>query len=305
MEITYPGAVAPDRTRFVRSLGLKIHLHEWGDPAAPPIVCTHGFADHGRVYDLLAPILADAGHRVIAMDSRGHGDSDRPDAYEWLPEVLDLVQVLRELDEPAHVVGHSRGGGQAIDAVVTYPSGVKKLVNLDGFGPPSDDGFEVPGRPRVAATAPEHMATWLDWRRTGAKRETFRPYASLEAMAARRKEQNPRLSDEWLLHFAATGSRRTEDGWVWKVDPLAGRGMGPFRPDWIAPNWRKLRVPMLAVIGSEPDSWGPLPEPLLSSRLSHVPQLERAVVQDAGHFVHIEQPEATARIILDYLGDGA
>ncbi len=305
MHITYPGAEAPDRSRFVRSLGLRIHLHEWGDPAAPPIVCTHGFADHGRGFDLLAPLLAHAGYRVIAVDARGHGDSDRPDAYHWFPEVLDLVQVLRDLGEPAHVVGHSRGGGQATDAAGVYPAGVRKLVNLDGFGPPSDEGFEVPGRPRENLTAPGQMARFLDWRSRAAGRETFRPCATLEELAARRKEQNPRLSDEWLLYFAAAGARRTEHGWAWKVDPFAGRGMGPFRPDWIAPNWRRLRVPMLAVIGSEPDTWGPLPEPLLGERLSNVPDLERCVVEDAGHFMHMEQPERTARILLDFLEGGA
>ena len=84
---------------------------------------------------------------------------------------------------------------------------------------------------------------------------------------------------------------------------MAGRGVGPFKPEWIAPGWTRLRVPMLALIGSEPDTWGPLPEPLLASRLSYVPELERGVVQDAGHFMHIEQPERTARLVLDYLQD--
>ncbi len=303
--VTYPGAVAPERSRFIRSLGLDIHLVEWGDPSAPPIVCTHGFADHARGYDLMAPLLADAGYRVLSTDARGHGDSERPDTYNWFPEILDLGNVLRDLGRPAHVVGHSRGAGQATDAAVMFPQTVRKLVNMDGFGPPTDAGFNPPGRERQAQTAPEHMAEWLDWRTKAALRTTFRPCATLEELAARRKVQNPRLSDEWLLYFAACGSRETPEGFVWKVDPLAGRGVGPFRPDWIAPNWVRLRMPLLALVGSEPDTWGPLPEPLLSERLSYVPELERDVIPDAGHFMHIEQPERTARRILDFLGPPA
>ena len=54
----------------------------------------------------------------------------------------------------------------------------------------------------------------------------------------------------------------------------------------------------------EPDTWGPLPEPTLSQRLSYVPKLERGVIAEAGHFMHIEQPEAVARIVLDWLDAG-
>jgi pimeloyl-ACP methyl ester carboxylesterase len=58
---------------------------------------------------------------------------------------------------------------------------------------------------------------------------------------------------------------------------------------------------MLAVIGSEADTWGPLPEPLLQERLGCVPHLERATVQDAGHFVHMERPRETAELLLAWL----
>ena len=96
-------------------------------------------------------------------------------------------------------------------------------------------------------------------------------------------------------------AREVEGGWVWKADPFAPQGFGPWRPDWIGPGWQGLKAPMLAVTGSEPDTWGPLPEPLLAERLSHIQQVERAVVQDAGHFAHMEKPRETAALILDFL----
>jgi len=80
-----------------------------------------------------------------------------------------------------------------------------------------------------------------------------------------------------------------------------GPGFGPWRPEWIGPGWAALRAPMLAVIGSEPDTWGPLPEHVLAERLAHVKQLERCTIQGAGHFVHIERPRQTASAILDFL----
>ena len=78
-------------------------------------------------------------------------------------------------------------------------------------------------------------------------------------------------------------------------------GFGPWRPDWIGDTYSHLAVPMLAVIGSVVDSWGPLPEPILSERLNGVRQLERATIDGAGHFIHMEKPAETAHLILDFV----
>jgi pimeloyl-ACP methyl ester carboxylesterase len=295
---TYPGAIAPARQRFVRSLGLRLNVVEWGDVAAEPVLLTHGFYDHARSFDVFAPLLARR-YRVLALDSGGHGDSDWPDAYTWQADVLDVVNVLRELGRPAHLVGHSRGGGLATDSALLFPRGVRALVNLDGFGPPPA-GWEAEGMRRYEGTVPELLAAFFDWRRTNVARRSFRPSPSLDELAARRRQQNPRLSHEWLRYFAAQGAREVEGGFVWKVDPYAARGFGPWRPEWIAPSWRDLAMPMLAVWGDQRDAWG-LPDPFRSERLAHVPRLETAVVPDAGHFMHIEKPAETAEVVLDHL----
>jgi pimeloyl-ACP methyl ester carboxylesterase len=299
MDFSYPGAAAPARQRFVASLGLRLNLVEWGDADGEPLLLTHGFYDHARSFDSFAPLLA-ARYRVLALDSRGHGDSDWPDAYTWHADVLDVVSVLRELGRPAHLVGHSRGGGLATDAALLYPAGVRKLVNMDGFGPPPE-GFQAEGMRRYQGTVPELLAAFFDWRRTNVSRRSFRPSPSLDELAARRHQQNPRLSQEWLRYFAAQGAREVEGGFVWKVDPYAARGFGPWRTEWIAPAWRGLAMAVLAVWGDQPDTWG-LPDPWRSERLAFVPVLETAAIAGAGHFVHIEKPAETAALVLDFLG---
>jgi pimeloyl-ACP methyl ester carboxylesterase len=296
---THGGAVAPERAAWVASLGLRLRVHEWGDPEAPPVVLCHGMWDHGRGFDLLAPLLA-ARFRVVAVDARGHGDSDWADAYSWPTDLLDLVNVLRWIGRPAHLVGHSRGGGLATDAACLVPSLVRRLANLDGFGPPPE-GFD--GQLFGAGDAAKRCRDFLERRRRIAERDGWRAYPSLDDLVERRRTQNPRLSREWLRYFLFHGARESAEGWVWKTDPLAGIGFGPFRPDWIAPFWRRLRAPMLAVIGSEPDTWGPLPEPILAGRLGHVAELERATLQGAGHFMHMEKPRETADLLLGFLGD--
>lgn len=301
---SFPGAVPPERSRWHSSFGLKLRVHEWGDPDATPVVLIHGMFDHARTFDVLAPLLADR-FRVVAMDARGHGDSDWAAAYPWILDVLSIVQLLRSLGQPGHLIGHSRGGGQSTDAAARAPEHVRTLVNIDGFGPPPE-GFVLRGSPnRASKTPPEAFAELLDWRRAAVDRSGWRVYPSVEDLAERRKQQNPRLSIEWLRYFAAHGARETDRGFVWKSDPHCIRGYGPFRPDWIAPGWEPLRAPMLALTGTEPDTWGPLPEEIIRERLSFVKRSERASIQGTGHFVHLERPEETARVILDWLEDAA
>jgi len=299
-EPSHPGAVAPERTRTFNSLGIPLHLSEWGDPAAPPVVLSHGMFDNGRGFDLLAPLLAERFH-VIAVDARGHGDSGWADAYLWGCDVLDLANVLRSLGRPAHLIGHSRGGGTAIDVALQAPSLVRQLANIDGFGPPPE-GFAVPAmRPRGQSTVPERCAEFLTARRNAAREHAQRCYPTLDDLVERRRKQNPRLTVAWLRYFVFHGARQTARGWTWKADLNAGRGFGPWRPEWVGTGWETMQCPMLAVIGSEQDTWGPLPEEVIGPRLGRIPRLERATVEGAGHFVHMEQPAATARVLLDFL----
>jgi len=301
-EPQYPGAVAPERSRFLESNGARLHLQEWGDPEAQPVVLAHGMFDHGRSFDPIAGALSEH-FRLIAVDARGHGDSSWCDAYVWRLDVLDICNVVADLGRPAHLVGHSKGGGQVTDAAAIAPDRVLKLVNIDGFGPPEDGGFARPGQPEFHLMSfAERARVYLDRRQRAAAREQWSAYPELDDLAARRAEQNPRLSMEWLRYFAFHGAREHDDGWRWKVDPqCAAGGFGPFKVEWVPLVWRRLESPMLAIIGSEQDTWGPLPESVLAPRLANVRQLERATIAGAGHFTHIEQPAATAQCILDFL----
>jgi pimeloyl-ACP methyl ester carboxylesterase len=297
-EPQHPGAAAPERSRFFSSDGVRLRVDEWGDPSAPPLLLLHGAFDHGRGFDLLAPLLAARFH-VLALTSRGHGDSEWVDSYAWRNDVADAVNLLRSLGRPAHLVGHSRGGGQATDAALWAPECVRKLVNIDGFGPPPE-GFAPPGVPFDRRPPPPRFRDYLDRRRRATGR-AWRTYPALEDLVERRRAQNPRLSREWLRYFLFHGAREVEGGWVWKTDPEFAGGFGPWKPEWIGVSWRSLRVPMLAVVGTEPDTWR-LDDAVAAERLANVPELERAAVPGAGHFVHMERPRETADMLLGHLG---
>ena len=150
------------------------------------------------------------------------------------------------------------GGGHVIDAARAAPELVRQVVNMDGFGPP-------PRTPEEESRLLERFAGFLDRRRDAAGRGDWRPYASLDQLVERRRAQNPRLSIEWLRYFVFHGARESADGWRWKADPLHAHDAGPWRPEWIAGGFARLRAPLLAVTGSEADTWGPLPEAICGS----------------------------------------
>jgi pimeloyl-ACP methyl ester carboxylesterase len=303
-------AVAPDRTDYIQTKSARLRVYEWGAVDAKPLVMCHGFIDHGRGFDRLAPLLA-ADHRVIALDSRGHGESSWHDNYLWPHDVRDTAEVLRHYSgghgqhDRCHLLGHSRGGGQAIEAAILAPEQVDKLINLDGFGPPDDEeGFRPIGSPPMAGlSTPERCARFFEMRRRAHERTAWRPYDSFEKIVARRGEQNPNLDKDWLRYFVYHGATESAEGWRWKADPMmVAGGFGPFRPSWIAPNWQRLQCTMLALIGSMDDTWGPLAESELGPRLAYVPKLERATIEGSGHFIHMERPAETAAVVLDFLG---
>lgn len=299
----YPGAVAAEREYDFDARGQRLRLYEWGDPDGLPLVLSHGYWDNAHGFDLLAPLLAQH-YRVIALDTRGHGDSAWVDNYHWSHMVHDLVHVLEHVTSrrgPAQLIGHSFAGGLATDAACIAPQLVKKLVNIEGFGPGTAEhplpGFRDMPEPGSLAD----LRGYLDQRRKSQSFVAFRPYPQIDDLVARRKRMNPRLSDEWLRYFCWHGSRRVEGGWRWKADPELGSGADPFEDEWVGHRLRSLKRPMLALIAAEQDTWGPLAPELIEQRCSFVSEIELAKVPNTGHFPHMEQPGPTARLLLDYL----
>jgi len=296
--VTFPGARAPDRRRTVDSHGIRLAVYEWGDAEAPPLALAHGGFDFARTFDVFAPLLADAGWRVVAWDQRGHGDSAHAPMYSWEADLRDALAVVDSVtDDPVPVVGHSKGGAVMVQFAVALPHRVSALVNLDGL-PSGRSMPDVPDHERTKMLAGD-LAGWLDFRRSVATKQR-RP-DTLEGLADRRAVMNPRLPVEWLRYLVSVGARHDPDGWRWKIDPsLRLGGFGPWRPEWAMARLPGLSAPLLAVLGQQPElmGWGTPPdevEPNLP------PGSQLVAFDDVGHFVHIEQPQRIAALVLDFL----
>lgn len=102
----------------------------------PAFVLMHGFPDNLGIYDRLAPILADAGQRVIAFDFLGYGGSDKPGEYPYNAKnmVGDLEAVLAALELKTVIpVGHDASGPTAIEWSVDHPDRATDLVLLNTY----------------------------------------------------------------------------------------------------------------------------------------------------------------------------
>lgn len=295
---TYPGARRPDRQRRVDAHGLSIAVYEWGEREAPPVLLTHGGFDFAATFDLLAPLLADQGQRVVAWDQRGHGHSDHAALYSWDADLRDAAIVLDSIgDAPVPLVGHSKGGSLILQLADALPHRVSSLVNLDGL-PSRRSMPDIPDHQRTKLMAKE-LTERLDHRRSVVGRQR-RP-GSIAELAERRQAMNPRLDRAWLEYLVTIGARRDPDGWRWRIDPaMRMGGFGPWRPEWSMMRLPDIGVPVLAVLATEqePMGWGTRPEDVEP----YLPAGGRLVELDGvGHFVHIEQPRMVADLILEHL----
>jgi pimeloyl-ACP methyl ester carboxylesterase len=297
--VTYPGAVRPARHHWVDSYGVNIAVCEWGAVENPPLFLVHGGSDFAGTFDVFAPLLAEAGWRVIAWDHRGHGDSDHAPLYSWDADVRDALSVLDAITpDPVPVIAHSKGGGMMLQLAEALPLRMSKLVVIDGLPSPAPHP-DVSDHEQRRFTS-KNLADWLDHRRNAAA--NFRKPGTLEELARRRKRMNPRLSDEWLLYLASIGARKDADGRRWKLDPaIRFGGFGPWRPDWSMSRLKTLPVPLLGLTATveEEMGWGTnhkALEPLLPPGGRLVP------FEATGHFIHIEHPRRVADMVLDFLG---
>src|SRR2546428_6712449 len=224
-----------DRTIALR--GRRFHYTEWGAPTSPALVMLHGVTGHARTWDEEAAGLA-ARYRVLALDQRGHGDSDPPLDGDYTVAAMagDLTAFVDALGVPrVSIVGLSMGGRVAIAFAGQSPRRMEKLGIVD-IGP---DISQI-GRARVGmlmAGAPEL-------------------FASFDEAYAFQRATNPRYTDAMLRHRVQHGLRPVPGGLTWKYDRglrEAARAGTWSDPIDLWPLWRAIACPVLIVRGGVSD----------------------------------------------------
>ena len=132
---------------------MVLKTRRWGSADTKGVVCIHGVAQHGGVFEELGGHLAALGHSVLAVDLRGHGGSDREPPWNVATHVADLLETLdAEGIERAALLGHSFGGLLAAAVAADSPERISSLALLD-------PGVEVPPARALRSAEIER----LDW----------------------------------------------------------------------------------------------------------------------------------------------
>jgi pimeloyl-ACP methyl ester carboxylesterase len=264
--------------------GLTFHYVTWGPESAPPLVLLHGLTSHARSWDALGRELS-ANRRVIALDQRGHGDSDRaPDGdYRVATMAGDVAGFVDAIGlERFELLGLSMGGRVGIAYAGGHVTRIERLCIVD-IGP----DIHLPGMERIRqmmAGAPE---------RIGSEEEAVQ--------LARRA--NPRAPEAGLRERVRHGLRSLPDGGLeWKYDKALRDMMRHGGRRETIDLWEPLRritAPTLLVRGADSDV---LSADVAKRMIDALPDGRLVEIAGAGHPVPLDQPEAFARAVRAFLG---
>jgi lipase len=111
---------------------MKLNTHRWGPSGPNAVVCLHGVAQHGAVFEDLGRRLAGNGHSVVSVDLRGHGGSGHEPPWNVETHVCDIEETIDSLGiERVSWVGHSFGGLLAAALAVKLSDRTEGVALLD------------------------------------------------------------------------------------------------------------------------------------------------------------------------------
>jgi pimeloyl-ACP methyl ester carboxylesterase len=282
---------------------VRYQIHEWGtqsmvSAARPTLLLAHGWMDVGTSFQFMVDSLAEDRH-VIALDWRGFGGSAGPaptDTY-WFADYLGDLDALIDAispDTPIDLLGHSMGGNVVMNYAGVRPVRIRRLINVEGFGLPGARSEDAPAR----------LVKWLDQLKVP---QVLSSYSDAEEVARRLVKNSPRLRPERAAWLAREWAQRRDDGrWHVLGDP-AHKRVNPvlYRREEVLACWREIKAPVLWVEGADTDanrfSGDRYPRSEFEARLATITRLDRTVIDNCGHLVHLDQPEALARAIESFL----
>jgi pimeloyl-ACP methyl ester carboxylesterase len=247
--------------------GVLLSVRDFGGAGAP-VLLLHGLAGHAEEWAETASWLTRE-HRVVALDARGHGRSERvPADVSRAAAVADAAVVVEELGlGPVVVVGQSVGGLTALSLAARRPELTRGLVVVDASPPDGSEDPEAAGRAIAGA-----LRTWPV------------PFASLEDA---RTFLGERFGGELAAGAWTRGLEQRDDGWWprFDVDLMARTLRGNIaEPGW--PDWERITCPVLVVRAGN----GVVDADVARTMVERLPGAVLVELPDAAHDLHLDRP---------------
>lgn len=264
---------------------LTLIADEWnrGAESGPTVLMLHGGGQNRFSWKNTGQVLADQGLHVIALDSRGHGDSDRcPDANYSVDSLCeDTLRVLDQIGRPVVLIGASMGGLTGIlVAHAAGPQKVTKLVLVDVV-----PRFEKSGSARIREFMFSHVHGFDSLEQAADAVAAYLPH--------RTKPRSPEGLKKNLRH---------RDGrWYWHWDPafLTKPQDDPFvRVEKLEQSAIELTIPILLIRGKLSDV---VSTEAVEDFLAKVPNAEFVELADAGHTAAGDDNDAFSEVVVQFV----
>lgn len=279
--------------RYVVSNGVRIFCWEEGD--GPLVLMLHGFPEFSYSWRHQMEPIASAGYRAVAIDLPGFGRSDKPDVtydVSWLSETIGGVITALGY-EKAVVVGHDWGGLVLWPFVRLYQHLVTAAI---GLNVPDLPRYDMPPTELFKALGSNKTQYILDFQDRGIEEkiyedlEGFLSLFFLGPATVKRDVFTPEVVARYVEQMRPLGAitppleyyRNMDRNWELAAD---------FDD-------RKIDVPALVIMGRGDPV---LPPELADGMEERVPNVEKVVIEDCGHWTQQEQPEQTTEHILRFL----
>jgi pimeloyl-ACP methyl ester carboxylesterase len=270
-------AQAGYQDKFVTVNKLRLHYLDWGSPQKQPFIMLHGIGRVAHSFDHIAPTFANDYH-VMAIDMRGHGDSDRSPEGAYLVEdyVKDLEGFVEQLNlRNLVLLGNSTGGRVVQVYAGLHPDRMARLV-VEDVGPQ---------RTNEIASA---FARRVEQEEKG--------WASEDELVASLMRGGGSVSEELQRNYAHYGSKRREDGRiVWKRDPNLVKG---FVPTELWQYVSKIKCPTIYILGGASNI---VPKDAQERLKATLPDVRIVTMPGLGHYPHLEAPADYLKIVQAFL----
>jgi pimeloyl-ACP methyl ester carboxylesterase len=255
----------------------ELHFSTLG--SGKPLVVLHGLFGSGKNWQSQARQFANH-FKVFTIDLRNHGQSFHADEMNYSIMAEDVAQLLYRLElSDCDILGHSMGGKVAMTLALQNPDLVARLIVAD----------------IAPVTYFHHYDDLID-------PLLALPLETIDSRAQADQLLRQNIPEDQLRAFLLQNLVRESTGWRWRVnwsviqrDMEWLTGFGDLPQDW------RIDLPVLFIRGANSDY---VSETEIAVIEQHFSNYRLETIEDAGHWLHAEQPESFNRLVLEFLQSG-